>query len=111
MEALAVANETRTAGMRWRRKVARQDGPQARLMLARVLERRRIPPEIGALRLLRFLTAATRIGTDKAVRVCMDAEVYRRDPRVRDLTLGERARLAAVLRHRAEMAKAWRGAR
>ena len=84
--------------MRWRRKVARQPAVDGRITLARTLERNRFQPEIGALRLRRFLTAAKAIGDYKASEICNEAGLWRRDPRIRDLTLRERSSLAAALR-------------
>lgn len=99
--ALSLANEIRLASGQWRRKVARQSPSRGRLTLAATLERKTFAPEVGALRLSRFLTAASRVGPGKAAEICRDAGILRRDPRIRDLTLRERAALADVLRRRA----------
>lgn len=106
MRALARANEVRIGSMHWRRKVSRQPAVQGRLTLARTLERNGFPPEVGALRLRRFLTSGHRIGERKAGEICTEAGLIRRDPRIRELTLRERSSLAAALRRRAEVTEA-----
>jgi hypothetical protein len=112
MEALARANKIRLGGLRYRRKVASQPAGKGRLTLARTLERNGFPPEIGALRLRRFLASAAGIGEWKAAEICNDAGMARRDPRIRELTLRERSSLAASLRRRAAVTEATkRGAR
>lgn len=101
MQALAVANEIRTAGLRWRREVASQDAVSSRETLARTLEAGDFSLEVGALRLVAFLTAASRIGEYKARKMIGEAGILRRDLRVRDLTERERGALAVALRRRA----------
>lgn len=107
-QALALANQIRLASCRWRNKVARQTPANARITLARTLEQNGFPPEIGALKLRRFLTAATGIGPGKAGEICNEAGLVRRDPRIRDLTLRERSALAVALRRRAAITEATR---
>lgn len=100
-EALALANQIRLATARWRTEVRAQPGREGRIALAEVLEGRRISRELGSLRLRRFLGAARGHGPGAIARICADAGIYRHDPRLRELTLRERASLAAVLRRRA----------
>lgn len=97
MASLARANVVRIEGARWRREVRALPRADARLELARMLERRQLPPEIGALRLGHFLRAARNV----YIRVTLGVAKVRRDPtttRIRDLTVDERRRLAAALR-------------
>jgi hypothetical protein len=105
MSALELANEIRLEGMKFRREVGRMEPIDGRIALAKTLEHNGFEPGVGALRIRRFLTAARLVGPQKAEGMCRDAGVVRTDPRVRDLTLGERSRLAKVLRRRAHAIK------
>lgn len=100
-EALALANEIRLATARWRTQVRTRPRREGAIALAEVLEQRRIGRELGSLRLRRFLGAARGHGPEATARICAEAGIYRHDPRLRELTLRERAALAAVLRRRA----------
>jgi hypothetical protein len=101
MKALAVANEVRLGQAAWRRETAQLSGRDGRMLLARLLEQEEeLPRSVGAMPMDRFLRAARRTGPEVARSMLQEANIAHQ--RVRDLTPGERRRLAQVLRRRAE---------
>lgn len=98
LEALALANEIRTGGARFRREVGKLDQRGGMRRLANELDGE-IPADVGALQLEAFLCAAHRMGHQRAARFLRAAGLWRKpNTRLRDLTRRERDALAGTLR-------------
>lgn len=104
-QALVRANKLRHGSAAFRREVAQQPSAQGRAILADALEQPVVPEIAGVLTVERFISAARRHGPRKVAQLLNRAAVgryttreRRHGLRVRDLTLPERSRLAAVLR-------------
>jgi hypothetical protein len=100
MRAMAKANQIRFAMATFKRETRALDRKEAYGLLAAHLEAAELLPEIGAFKLRDYLAAPHRVGPTKAAAMLRAAGIqpHRGVYRVRNLTLGERARLAAVLR-------------
>ena len=104
-QALIRANKVRHGSAAFRREVAQQPMAQGLAILADALEQPVVPEIAGVLTVERFIGSARRHGPRKVAQVLNRAAVgrypnreRRHGLRVRDLTLPERSRLAAVLR-------------
>lgn len=97
MEALALANETRIEGARFRRYIRGLSRADGCATLVEMLVDPDMPDYIGAMYLRRYLGCARSIGTAKIASLFEEADMQRRDPRVRDLTQRECRALARAL--------------
>ena len=101
MEALAAANETRTAGMRYRHQLKALPRAEAFELCACLLEK---PPAMfGSIQLTRLLMSLPRVGPLKVGRMLDECEIHTAAQvrPVRNLTLRQRKDLAVELRKRA----------
>jgi hypothetical protein len=100
LRALEIANRLRFGMADFKREARSLSRREGFGLLAAHLEAREMLDEIGAFKLDAFLTCPVRVGPNKAGEVIRAAGLSpkRTTKRVRDLTLSERSRLAAILR-------------
>ena len=99
MEALKLANETRSCIAEFRREIASVPRHEGVLKVIEAIELHHADKLLGAAKVMSILVSIDRIGTEKAHKLMLVAQIFNYDKRLRELTGRQRKLLIDLLEH------------